>query len=197
LPIIKEGGFMNKQKLFLDYDMTIVNSIKPICEIYNQDFANYKDFKPAIWQEVSQWDFKDQCPLMDNCNRYFSDKRFFDKVEFLEGNTKEIIDHLTKQYHVIICTLGTPRNLAYKSMWLEDNLPKIHDYILLRNYGIKMDKSIVDMRGGIFVDDVYSNIESSNADVKILFGNDYEWNKYEGVGCQRIKNWSDLYMMLK
>jgi nitrate reductase assembly molybdenum cofactor insertion protein NarJ len=36
-----------------------------------------------------------------------------------------------------------------------------------------MNKSIVNMEGGIILDDVMSNLISSNADIKILFGDDY------------------------
>lgn len=190
--MLKNGS--EKIKLFLDYDMTIVNSIKTICDMYNEEYSNHVGFTPANHDLVQKWDFKDQCPLLNNCERYFSSKEFFDRVEFIEDNTKEVIQKHAEKFYIIICSIGTPSNIAYKSLWLEKNLPFIKDYVMLRNKGTKMNKSIVNMSDSVFVDDVSSNLLSSNADVKILFGKEYEWNKVDIF--LRIYNWTQLDKLL-
>jgi len=57
-----------------------------------------------------------------------------------------------------------------------------------------MDKSIVDMKNAIFIDDVLSNLESSNAKYKIVFGDEYEWNITNKHG--RCFNWTDVETLL-
>ena len=51
------------------------------------------------------------------------------------------------------------------------------------------------MSDGIFVDDSAQNLFTSNAKVKICFGDEYEWNKnWNGIRCF---NWCELYNLLK
>lgn len=51
-----------------------------------------------------------------------------------------------------------------------------------------------DMEGGIIIDDVASNLESSNASLKICFGKVYPWNeKWEGI---RAYDWLEVSTML-
>lgn len=47
---------------------------------------------------------------------------------------------------------------------------------MLTNGDNTMCKDVVNMEGGIFVDDVSSNLFSSNAGWKICFGKEYPWN---------------------
>ena len=185
---------MNKVKLFLDFDGTITNSSKAICECYNEIYKDYSEFKPANWWENNTWNYTDICPLMERPNKLFSDKRFFDRLEFINCNTKEIIEEISKYYEIIITSIGTPENISYKSLWLKTNLPVIKEYIFLSNEHCTMDKSVVNMSCSIFIDDVNSNLESSNAKVKIIFGDEYPWN--ETSLCLRCYNWSDVYVFL-
>ena len=48
---------MKKNKIFVDYDGCIINTIKCICSLYNEDFQYYKNFIPINWWEVNTWDF--------------------------------------------------------------------------------------------------------------------------------------------
>lgn len=52
------------------------------------------------------------------------------------------------------------------------------------------DKSHIDMQDGIFIDDSYNNLITSNAMFNICFGDEYVWNKnWKGVRCN---NWYDI-----
>ena len=52
------------------------------------------------------------------------------------------------------------------------------------------DKSEIDMTDGIFIDDSYNNLITSNATEKICFGDVYSWNeKWNG---KRLANWMDI-----
>ena len=185
---------MSKRKLFLDADNTITDSIKAFCESYNILYKDRPNFIPARWWEVQKWNFSDECPLLRNddkkVNEIFESELFFKNLDFINGNTKEIIEKLCNKYEVVLVTIGTLRNIALKSMWLKENLPCIKEYIFLVNDGCKMDKSIVDMEGAIFMDDVSSNLNSSNAAIKICVGEEYSWNDdWDGL---KLVNWTDI-----
>ena len=52
------------------------------------------------------------------------------------------------------------------------------------------DKSHIDMSDGIFIDDSVNNLETSNAAIKICFGDEYPWNeKWKGIRCA---NWHEV-----
>lgn len=170
---------MNKEKLFLDIDGTITDSIKAYCQTYSDIYQFHDNFKQPDWTKVEKWDLSDQCPLETNPEYIFSHHKFFKYLNFIDEDMKDVLFELSRKYQIIIVSIGTAHNLAYKSVWLNDNLPFIKDYILLRNNGCIMDKSMIDMSKGIFVDDVDSNLLTSNARWKICFKNNgiKEWNQ--------------------
>lgn len=105
-------------------------------------------------------------------------------------NAKEVIEELVNKYEIYIVTIGTINNLVFKARWIERNLPFIKNLILIRNDGVQMNKSIINMQDGIFIDDVETNLKSTNASVKYCFGKIYEWNK-EWNG-NRLLNWNEI-----
>lgn len=186
MDIIKQ----QKQNLFLDFDNTICNSIKAFCNTYNTTYPynQTKDFKPADWTKCAKWNFSDQCNISsdEEVEHIFSIHNFFEKLEFM-SYAEEVIPKLCEKYNVIICSIGTLENLSHKSLWIKENMPYIRNTILINNDGCKMDKSIINMDNGIFIDDVSSNLFSSNARYKYCFGKKYEWNT-DWTG-ERLINW--------
>lgn len=185
---------MSKLKLFLDFDNTITSSTEAFCDVYNNWYQNEPNFTPAKWHLVDKWNFDDQCLLLEGKNEkveeIFGSPDFFTYLDFLNGNTKEIIEKLCEKYDVIIVTIGTLDNIALKSKYIKEKLSCIKECIFLVNDGCVMNKSQIDMQGAVFLDDVSSNLNSSNADVKICVGDEYSWNKdWNGVRCY---NWTDI-----
>lgn len=175
-----------KQKLFLDFDSTITDSVKTFCDTYNILYNLHPDFIPADHTKNQHWNFKEVCPLEKNPLKIFSHPLFFNKLEFMP-DAEEIIKKLCEKYQVIICSLGCFDNISLKAQWIKNNLPYIKDAILLTNQGIKMDKGIVNMgyEGSIFIDDVESNLRSSNCPRPILFGKRFSWNSdWTGEWCE-------------
>ena len=178
--------------MFIDMDSTITNSVKSFCDTYNKIYQYYPDFKLADPNKLQRYDLKDICPLVCNPLDIFDHDLFFKHLEFINDNTYEVLEKLNRKYQLIIVTIGTPINLSKKSIWLSERLPFIKDYILLFDDGCKMDKSIVEMSGvgNIFMDDVDSNLISSNCENKVLFGKRFEWNiGWDGGWCL---DWSEV-----
>ena len=183
---------MNKQKIFLDFDNTIVNATETFVKTYNHDYEDYDEFVPGDPLKVNDYDFADECSLLQEGDktRIFESVAFFYLLDFIEPNTKDILQKISEKYDVYITTIGTIKNLCRKAQWLDLELPFIKNYILLRNENYEMNKSIVNMHDSIIIDDVSSNLFSSNAKDKYLFGKTYNWNKdWNGL---TFKTWDNI-----
>jgi len=185
----------NKPKLFTDFDNVLVNSTKSFCESYNLLYKYHKDFTPANWELVNTWNMQDQCPILKSESdvlEIFETPIFFKSLKLINDNTYEVVKELNEKYHIIIASIGTPINLSLKAPYLQETLPFIKDYILMYNNGIKMNKEIIkmDYPDSIFIDDHISNLISSNAVNKYVFGKDYPWSKTNDY--KRLWNWTDV-----
>lgn len=175
---------MDKRKIFLDFDSTICNSIKQICKKYNENYTNHPKFKPARWQFVEKWDFADECPLAGKTviTSYFNEAYFHNGIEFMK-NAEEVINILSTKFDIYVPSLGYTNNLLGKEKWLKENLPCIKEFIPC-HFDEYKDKAHLDMTGSIIVDDCASNLITSNADIKICYGDLYDWNKsWDGKRC--------------
>lgn len=165
-------------KIFIDFDNTIADSTKAICDMYNESYKDHKDFVPASPDKCFEWDFKDVCPLapswwIENC---FNNKIFFSKLELLK-DARSSIYRLSKKHDIYIVTIGDFRNISYKSMFIEGMLPFIKNVIFIKNENCNMNKEIIDMSDGILIDDNLENLKSSNAAYKFVFGKECNYNK--------------------
>ena len=181
---------MNKPILYLDIDNVVFNTVEAIKFMYDEDFRLYNGWIDVPVQDIKSYSFK-ELQLLDNkrLNEYFCSGRFFDIVACFEGAESSMCSlNQLNDIPIVLVSLGTPENIRGKRIWVNTfnqafgtdiELIGVHDF----------DKSQIDMSGGILVDDLPQNLISSNADIKICFG-DYEWNKdWEGV---KAENWSKL-----
>lgn len=175
-------------KLYVDFDNTIANSIKSIVTLYNKDFHYYPDFNYIDWIEIKTWGFKEcKCAGTEYLNTYFNQSRFFDRLDFMD-NAKEILNILKDEYEVNVISIGSKPNLILKEKWLKQFMP--YAKFIGINGEEYSDKSCIDMSDGILIDDSEKNLYLSNAPVSICFGDIYEWNeKWEGIRCF---NWVDV-----
>ena len=108
-------------------------------------------------------------------------------------NAKEVLDRLKEKYEIIIISMGACPNLFGKEIWIKDNLPSTK--FIGKKKKKHKDKSHVDMSGAVLIDDEKRYLDSSNAKMKICFGEKYEWNEcWKGIRCF---NWAELenYLM--
>lgn len=185
-------------KIFVDFDCTIADSVKTYCNVYNKLYAQRDGFKRADYNKVNRYDLKDECHLVGHQEEIFSNEEFFKHLELMP-DAKEVIERLGTKYEIIICSLGTLDNISCKARWIKDNLPFIKNVILISNSvgasGIKTDKSAVDMKDSIFIDDHADNLFSTNAKYKICFGKEYSWNE-SWVG-QRCLSWKEVENLIR
>lgn len=187
---------MSKQKLFIDVDGVIIDSPEICIRAYNDKFSTHPEFKKIDVNyklEDLTWDMKNILPLITNLNQeIFSDYVFFKHAEPIEEYTYEVLQKLNEKYHVIWCSIGTPKNISYKTIWLNLKFPFISDGVMLvqNKHACHMNKSIVNMEDAIFIDDVTTNLDSSNAKYKYVFGDIFPWNKDSKY--KRLWNWTEI-----
>ena len=182
-------------RIFCDADNTILNSIKRITELYDEDFKWYRNYKKINWTDVNSYNMN-ELSLADKSIilNYFSDFRFFDKkLEFMD-NALEVLTELSDKHEIIICTLGTRQNLRYKREYFAKHLP-FAEFIGI-DIDKYQDKSMIDMTDGVFVDDLTKYLKTSNALYKLTFsGNEYEFNTPAIYPV--VSNWMDFKRFVK
>lgn len=190
-----------KPKCFIDLDCTVLETVKGICNLYDLDFHDKPGYKKVNWQDINSWDFLElSLATKEIIDGYFNQQRFFDIVEMIPG-AKEAIDYLNNYYDIVFVSHGEDLNLHLKDKYISEHFP------YAKFIGVKLsenhDKSCVDMsgEGNVFIDDIPRNINGSNADVRICFGKDYEWNKDFETDCEkgvfRIYDWKGVLRLLK
>jgi 5'(3')-deoxyribonucleotidase len=119
---------------------------------------------------------------------YFDNYRFFQDLEYIE-NAESILLRLSKEFDIIICSLGREMNLSLKRRWLFEHMPYA-DFIGI-DVDTHSDKSCVDMSWAYcFVDDCSSNLFTSNCPRNILYGDTFSWNSdWQGL---HLYNWTDF-----
>jgi len=164
--------------------------------VYNEIYIKHPDFIPADPDGIVSWSAKEQIPLCKDINELFGHPLFFEFARPLDMWTIPTLEKLSVNHELIVCSVGVPENISKKAKHIQKWFPMVHQSILLMQSDCKMDKSIVDMSSKtcptptIFIDDVVSNLLSSNADVKICIGKKYEWNKnWTGYRCL---TWEDV-----
>lgn len=189
--LLRNRAKMGKIKLFVDFDSVIVNTNKAFCDYYNRHYRHKKGYVFADHNACAVWNFHDVCPLAKNdVNEIFGKKELFDLLEIYRFAYKTLED-LSNDYEVIVVSLGTFSNISLKATWIKENLPFIKEVVMIgKNEEVIMNKSVVNMKGGIFIDDVKSNLDSSNADRKILYGKKFKWN--EDWNGEYYKRWVDI-----
>lgn len=179
-------------KIFIDFDGVIANTIATITNIYNYDFKYYDKYKYVNWIDVETWNFEElNATTPEYINTYFNQKRFFDNIILMDG-ALDMIKILSTKYDITVVSAGYSPNLKAKDEWLKYNMPFVNFIgVDLKKY---KDKSHVNMENGIFIDDSASNLDTSNADIKICFGDKYVWNEnWNGV---RGYNWCDIKKLI-
>ena len=183
--------------LFLDFDGVIADTVKAICELYHQDFALYDKYKEISPDKIDTWGF-DELVLLPKglLSQYFKQYRFFDVLPPVDAYCGEYVRHLGNMYNLRICTIGDKQNIRGKKEWLSLLLPTGTRYELLPvDFPSEKDKSNVDMRGGIIIDDNIENLITSNASIKICFGEVKGWNSgWNGLRC---KDWKELMELME
>ncbi len=172
-------------KIYIDFDGTLVNTIKCIVDMYNTKYNQNID-----WKTVKTWQFDElNLSTRDKIDKYFDKKDFFDKIEFMPFAEHTLDKLLWNGYEIVIVSMGNTKNLKLKEKWIEYNLP--YCKFIGCDFKDYKDKTHIDMSDGIaFIDDSIENLLTSNCPRKICFGEVFPWNEmWQG---ERLYKWGDF-----
>ena len=163
-------------KIILDFDGVIGASISSMCKSL-ETIRNLPEgtYNPKL---VKKWNFEDVIPELDHdrVNDMFESDIFWRNLKPING----AIEFINKyRDDIVICTIGTNKNIQKKLAWIEKHLGKVDVLPIIINIGshhTAIDKSVIDMTNCILVDDNVNALDTSNAKYKILFDEFGEWN---------------------
>lgn len=160
------------RKLVLDFDNTVCNTTRAMIKSMN---PYIKDSSKKVDENSPSyyWSFKDLFP--ETHLRYidilFNSELLFSNME-LYSNVYNVLEDLhNKGVQIYVCTIGSYKNIKLKLDWLHENLPFVNVVPIVQN-NIVMNKAIINMENSVFIDDNTDCLNSSNADVKILYRHD-------------------------
>ena len=181
----------NKQRLFLDIDDVVLNTQETIIDLLNERRGTQRR-----WQDQRDYQFKNLFRIdIDELNSLFVDPEFFSKVRAKDLALDILTDEEIKSnYEINFITIGEEKNLEFKEKYLRDVLGYDFKFIgILRGSMLFGEKASYDMKGGIQVDDVFCNLENTNARLKILLKNDRDTDYNDILTSEG--NTEDLYVI--
>lgn len=187
---IKIKNKNKKIKLYIDIDDTIINTAETFINKYCKENNIDKDIN-----DLKDYKFKsiDRNIKIEEFLNYIETEEFFNTVKIDEEFLKFYLEHI-EDYDWIFITKGTKKNLELKEKYIRERLENSEKikYIGLHN---DLNKSIVNMKDGIQIDNVYDELKS-NARYKILIKNyietDYNYIKDIRDDLYEMNNWIEI-----
>ena len=187
---IKIKNKNKKIKLYIDIDDTIINTAETFINKYCKENNIDKDIN-----DLKDYRFKsiDRNIKIEEFLNYIETEEFFNTVKIDGEFLKFYLEHI-EDYDWIFITKGTKKNLELKEKYIRERLENSEKikYIGLHN---DLNKSIVNMKDGIQIDNVYNELKS-NARYKILIKNyieaDYNYIKDIRDDLYEMNNWKEI-----
>ena len=171
------------KKLVLDYDNTIVNTTKAMVRSMNPFI---KDSSQKVPEDTPSyyWSFEDLFPKthLRYVDILFNSQHLFENMKLFPNVFNVLKDLHEKGVQIYICSIGSYKNIKLKLDYLHEQLPFV-DVIPIAQNNIVMNKAIINMQNSVFMDDNCNCLNSSNADVKILY-------KHDNFTTEKNKIWN-------
>ncbi len=161
-------------KIFIDADGVLLASNDAMCTLLNEIYKkNHKG------KEVTDWNYTDLYPTNSiEVEKLFESEEFFKVVKFTHGAKRFLTRYRGK---IVIVTKGTITNFIRKRYWFNKN--GFRDIPIIA-FPLNISKNIINMHGGLFIDDCTVNLRESNATYKFMFS---EYN--DNVKRDWCKDW--------
>ena len=158
-----------KINLFIDFDNTIVDTTGAAVKIYNKKFN--KNINPL---DIENYNMEPHIIISEKerCN-LFCKKDLYSNLKAYSG-VFEVLNKLKESnlFNIYLVTNCNPKSIPYKIKWLkENNFDFLFDgkiYLDISNCK-GYDKSLINMRDGVLIDDHRENHLTSNAKYKLSF----------------------------
>lgn len=201
---ITNNGNNSKITLYIDADDTIMFSSVAVIDILNE---KYNITPKKTIDDLKDWGYRSIYGRLSKEEKdaiYESDE-FYDKVK-IDPDFLNFYKANHKFFDFVIVTKGTAINIKKKQKFLKSVLGNGFDYIGMSidvnetDLSKKFDKSSVNMKHGIQIDDRTDALAKTNAPIKILYrhNTDMTWNRdYDGINNLYAANtWKEIIEIL-
>lgn len=201
---ITNNGNSSKITLYIDADDTIMLSSVAVIDILNE---KYNITPKKTIDDLRDWGYRSIYGRLSKEEKdaiYESDE-FYDKVK-IDPDFLNFYKANHKFFDFVIVTKGTAINIKKKQKFLKSVLGNGFDYIGMSidinetDLSKKFDKSSVNMKHGIQIDDRTDALAKTNAPIKILYrhNTDMTWNRdYDGINNLYAANtWKEIIEIL-
>lgn len=176
--------------IYIDFDNTIAETNKRVIDILNKRYNLNK-----TEDDLKDYGFNSIYPISESEKlEIFESDEFWEELEFKPG-VLEVINKYQNIYDFVIVSKGTKINIDKKKLFINKYIPNVN---LIPILGQSFDKSIVDMKNSIQIDDNCECLET-NAEIKILYKsfNDFPWQQSNTINNNMIVNsWDDIDSIL-
>lgn len=180
-----------KINIFLDFDSTIVDSIKRFVELANKKYKTDKDEN-----DLGAYGFSNLYPEINNgeVHEIFAEEEFYNEDICWMNEAEEIIKNISNKFDIFIVTSASGKNLEFKNKWISKHMPFVKKVYATGSN----NKSVIDMSGGIQVDDVYECLEKTNARIKLLYKNynNFKWQRHSNEDVYNVNSWKEINEIL-
>lgn len=201
---ITNNGNNRKITLYIDADDTIMLSSVAVIDILNE---KYNIAPKKTIDDLKDWGYRSIYGRLSKEEKdaiYESDE-FYDKVK-IDPDFLNFYKANHKFFDFVIVTKGTAINIKKKQKFLKSVLGNGFDYIGMSidtnetDLSKKFDKSSVNMKHGIQIDDRTDALVNTNAPIKILYrhNTDMTWNRdYDGINnLYAVNTWKEIIEIL-
>lgn len=181
-------------EIFIDFDDTITQSVENVVRIVNKRYNLNVDYK-----DVCDWNWQDVYPTIPSSqiSSVFGEKEFFNTLQF-KGKALEVLFKYSMRNNIIIVSKIINRTaMVNKDEWIRKHLIGSGVDVEFRAIKITQSKGLIDMAGGIMVDDNAKYLQETNAKYKILFRNDTKFSKQQKWNGIEVDNWADLDKIMR
>ena len=201
---IINNGNNNKITLYIDADDTIMLSSVAVIDILNE---KYNITPKKTIDDLKDWGYRSIYKHLskEEMESIYESDEFYDKVK-VNQDFLNFYKSNHKFFDFVIVTKGTAINIEKKQKFLKRILGNGFDYIGMSfdinetDLNKKFDKSSVNMKHGIQIDDRTDSLAKTNAPIKILYrhNTDMMWNRnYDGINnLYAVNTWKEIIEIL-
>lgn len=186
-------------RLYVDLDDTVLDSSEAVIEILNKKHGMNKTIN-----DLKDWNFRSIYHNMTSemVVSIFDSDEFFDTVK-INGEFADFYKKHANDFKFVFVSKGYKANIDKKRALIEDKFPgsEFIPCLFYPDVDCDYDKSHIDMRGGIQIDDRFDCLCETNASCKILIdnGRDLKWSRQTKTidGLYKARGWKDAGEILE
>ena len=178
--------------IYIDFDDTITTSVENIVRIVNKRYG-----RKAKADDITRWDFSDIYPDIprEEIVSIFGEEEFFNSLH-IKPYVLVSLHKLSKRNKVFIVSKVDNVAMMRKGEWIRKNINSLGIDVEFVGIPLTMSKGIIDMEGGIMIDDNSHFLDETNAKYKILFDNQRMKEVTDRWDGARFSDWKSLYKYL-